>query len=276
MTKQITLLAKKQQADSNVNPAAGELTEIWKPFPQLESQFEISNFGKVRCLQTWQPVRTRINKGFEVLAVGRKIDGKLYRPAIHRAVALAFVPNPNGYQCARAIDKTKPLTHATNLKWEEKRTYLGRGRVRPSATGSLAWYRLRPDRPTLPPIPVNQAYTNYLLDILVSEGRLTKYERLRTGIVSAEDDSMAPRFPQGVEFVATPVSPNDYSSLIGKVVAVVVKAQRFAYYLGRVVSIDEDFVHVSRDNSEWSDRIESRSVIASIARVVSVLETSVI
>ncbi|MBD2752625.1 hypothetical protein [Spirosoma validum] len=119
------------------------------------------------------------------------------------------------------------------------------------------------------------SYSRYLIDQLCQEGRITPLERPQAGIATTQDDSMSPRLPEGVDFIAVTVQPVQYHTLIGKVVAVTVKADRFAFYLGRVVCITPHYVRVSRDNAEWSDRIESRSVIASMARVVSVLEVAV-
>ena len=261
-----------QTAEKATLAVESEPLTIWKAFPGLEHLYQISNYGNVRSLATQQPVRTRMSKGFEVLAVGRKVNGKLYRPAIHRAVALAFVPNPNNYGWAKAIDPNKPLTHASNLQWVPK--YFAFRTNQGNRSDSLAWSRLTP-LPKGESVPVNQAYSKYIIDRLAAEGRLSQHERSRAGIVACEDDSMSPQLSPGIEFVATPVNPAYYHTLIGKVVAVVVKAKRFAFYLGRVVSITDNEVTVRRDNSQWSERIESRSVIQSIARVVSVLETSV-
>lgn len=36
---------------------------------------------------------------------------------IHRAVALAFIPNPNNYPCVMHLDNDKMHCHVSNLKW---------------------------------------------------------------------------------------------------------------------------------------------------------------
>jgi hypothetical protein len=259
---------------SKLPPAADQWQgEIWKPFPGLEHLYDLSSLGRVKDLATGEPVKTYLNKGFEVLSGGVKINGRVVRPAIHRAVALAFVPNPNNYRWAVQKDRRKPITHASNLQWVKQQFTPRKGQL--IRYPSLAWSGLRPQHNDSVSVPVNRAYGEYILSRLFSEGRLTKAQLPYTGIVAAEDDSMGPQITPGVEFVATPVSPADYHTLVGQVVAVVIKASRFAFYLGRVKSITADSLCVSRDNSAWSDRIESRSVISSIAKVVSILETTV-
>jgi len=256
--------AASQPGDLYVNPATGEIDNIWKPFPGLEWLYEISIDGNVRHIVTGKPVRTYMNKGFEILMTRVKVGNKCVRPSIHRALALAFIPNPNGYLWVQPKDKSKPMTHASNLQWAPKR-FLGVRHVRVSSLTS----QKQESGIT------SGSYNSYILDRMLDEKKLTASERKLAGIISALDDSMAPQLKNGARLIAVPVSPTNYDSLIGKVVAVAVKAKFFAYYLGRVVTITADEVVVSRDNSEWSDRTESRASVASIARVVSVLETPV-
>lgn len=229
-----------------VHPVTGETTELWKPIPDLEGFYQVSNLGRIRNLQTGTFTPLRADKEGHFILLSHPVSRKLICVKLHRVVATLFIPNPKGYEWVIRKDKNKLHNWASNLEWRPARKKL--------ITSSIS-------------------FSDFILDRLQQEGRISQVERQQAGIVSAQDDSMSPTIGQGARFVASPVNPVDYTSLVGKVVAVVVKAKLFAYYLGRVVSITDEAVHVSRDNSEWSDRIESRSVIASIAKVVSVLET---
>lgn len=257
-------------AENSPQAAISAPLNIWKPFPGLEHLYQISNYGSVRELATGVPVKTRLIFGNKrVLSARRLIGTRKRQAAIDRAVAVAFIENPNGYSVVKLIDASGPATHATNLQWAERVVPVPKPRI----TKKAFVPEYQEPQPTV--VPANLSYNGYLFDRLLSEGRISQAERFNVGVITCQDDSMLPQLPEGVRFIHTTVEPTRYQSLIGKVVAVIVKAERFAYYVGRVVQITPIYVRVSRDNNQWSDRIESRSVIHSIARVVSVLETAV-
>lgn len=102
--------------------------ELWIPIPNYEGVYEISSFGRVRSLD-----RTIIRNGVEshikgtimrthdnghgYLAVVFKKNGITKSFYIHRLVASAFVPNPNGYKEINHIDEDKKNNNANNLEW---------------------------------------------------------------------------------------------------------------------------------------------------------------
>lgn len=104
-------------------------TEIWKPVPNHETSYEVSNLGRVRSLD--RVVRcgygkTRLHRG-RVLT-GRKscstdhrriaIHGKDY--AVHRLVLLAFVgPCPEGMECCHG-DDDPTNNQLANLRWDTR------------------------------------------------------------------------------------------------------------------------------------------------------------
>jgi hypothetical protein len=47
-------------------------------------------------------------------------DGVIRSVGVHVLVAEAFVPNPEGYEYVRPIDRNMANCRADNLKWEEK------------------------------------------------------------------------------------------------------------------------------------------------------------
>ncbi len=84
--------------------------ESWKKY--MDSNYEISNFGKVRNLTT-QKILQGINIGNGYLSVN--IHGK--RILVHRLVALCFLDNPENKSCVDHINRTRNDNRVENLRW---------------------------------------------------------------------------------------------------------------------------------------------------------------
>lgn len=108
------------------------MKEIWKPIEDFEGYYEISNLGRVRSLDrlilrhyknrdkwiTW--------KG-RIMALHLRHDGypkvdlykehKRYEYAVHRLVALAFVPNPGNKPEVDHVNTVRTDARACNLRW---------------------------------------------------------------------------------------------------------------------------------------------------------------
>lgn len=89
--------------------------EQWKfiyDYPHLI----VSNTGKVRSLLLDREIKPFIsNRGY--LRVPLCKDGKIKNAHVHRLVAEAFIPNPNGYDTVDHIDGNKLNNNADNLQW---------------------------------------------------------------------------------------------------------------------------------------------------------------
>ncbi|GAB4023741.1 hypothetical protein GCM10028808_74890 [Spirosoma migulaei] len=266
-----------QTAKNGPNPLAvldgRQSVEEWKVLEKAGFPYQVSSLGRVRIAGTGLIVKPEINREanepyffFIATEAGRsQSKAPRARVILHLAVAAAFIPNPTNSRKVRAKNGNLLNVIASNLEWVPEISPRKRpSDIRTVQANSQAQAKVQ----TLP-------FVEILLNRLLGEDKISSSERNTAETIKVLDNSMSPTVSLNAKLLTVPTNPVDYPSLVGKVVAVVVKAQRFAYYLGRVVSIDEDVVRVSRDNSEWSERIESRSVIASIARVVSVLETVV-
>ena len=103
----------------------------WKEVAGYEGLYLISDEGDVvtlprevdagRCVmhrKTRKPKKIlRGRKGLLYEAVALTNKGKTELKAVHRLVAEAFIPNPNGYEEVNHIDKNTRNNHFDNLEW---------------------------------------------------------------------------------------------------------------------------------------------------------------
>lgn len=110
------------------------MTEQWKPVLGYEDLYEVSNLGRVRSLDRVECVpdkngvyHERIRKGRVLkpnydgrgnyLHVSLRRSGSGISRNVHRMVAQAFVPNPDGYKEVNHKDEDKTNNRADNLEW---------------------------------------------------------------------------------------------------------------------------------------------------------------
>ena len=100
------------------------MEEIWKDIPGYEGKYQVSNFGRVRSLdriddenhfRKGQIMKTKLLRGYVRVALR---DGKKQKDyQVHRLVALAFIPNPEGFKCVNHKDENKLNNNVDNLEW---------------------------------------------------------------------------------------------------------------------------------------------------------------
>ena len=87
--------------------------EIWKEIPGLPAYYQVSNLGRVITLKhgakIYKPEKTKT--GYYQVSIERK------RYKIHRLVALAFIPNPDGFQQINHKNEIKTDNRVENLEW---------------------------------------------------------------------------------------------------------------------------------------------------------------
>lgn len=108
------------------------MQEIWKDIPNFEGIYQISNFGNVKSLSrdiihrgnithiNEKIMKPFLNKGgYKCIKLSK--DKKYFPFKVHRLVALAFIPNPNNYECVNHKDENKENNMVSNLEWCTKR-----------------------------------------------------------------------------------------------------------------------------------------------------------
>lgn len=101
----------------------------WRPVVGQEKYIEISDAGNIRTLERYSDVRNngkrhvrgKILKPFVdkngYYYSRTTINGKPFAIRIHRAVAMAFIPNPDNKPEVDHIDGNKSNNNVTNLRW---------------------------------------------------------------------------------------------------------------------------------------------------------------
>lgn len=101
--------------------------EEWRPVPGYEGLYEVSNMGRVRSLDRMETFGgvTRPRKGRELSQIQKRgyrlvklcKDGCVSAVYVHRIVASAFIPNPNGFPEVNHMDECKTNNAVNNLEW---------------------------------------------------------------------------------------------------------------------------------------------------------------
>lgn len=80
------------------------------------SNYEVNQLGEIRHKKRQKILKPRSNNG-GYQYVNFKINGKNTNFAVHRIVANAFIPNPNGYTEVNHKDYNKKNNCVDNLEW---------------------------------------------------------------------------------------------------------------------------------------------------------------
>ena len=92
------------------------IKEIWKPIPETNGDYEVSNTGKVRNFRTGKVLKPRPTKrGY--FRVHIPINGKRKDAYIHRIVADRFCIHIPGNDVVNHIDNDVQNNTAENLEW---------------------------------------------------------------------------------------------------------------------------------------------------------------
>ena len=98
---------------------------IWKDIPNYEGIYQISNYGEVMRLRSFDSrghlrcsrikKQSQNNDGYMVIGLHK--DGVETKYLVHRLVAQLFIPNPYDYKEVNHKDENKHNNAVSNLEW---------------------------------------------------------------------------------------------------------------------------------------------------------------
>lgn len=105
------------------------MEEVWRPVVGYEGLYEVSNLGRIRSLdryvKSWNS-ESKLTKG-RILRMKKYSNGYLNVSlckcgdiktcSVHRLVAQAFLPNPDGLPCVNHKDNDRTNNRVENLEW---------------------------------------------------------------------------------------------------------------------------------------------------------------
>lgn len=97
------------------------IKEIWKSITDYEGLYEVSNLGRVKSLGNNKSRKEKIlkpakdRKGYLYVILCR--NGKVKNFKVHRLVAEAFLPNPEGFPEVNHKDEDKTNNQVENLEF---------------------------------------------------------------------------------------------------------------------------------------------------------------
>lgn len=114
---------------TSAHETSNKRTEEWKPIPDYEGLYMVSNFGRILNVRTGVFV-CQYNKGRHLYYKKVELwkDKKMKRYPVHRLVALAFIPNPNDYPQINHIDENPQNNYIENLEWCDARHNTNHGK----------------------------------------------------------------------------------------------------------------------------------------------------
>lgn len=93
--------------------------EIWREIEGYDGRYAVSTWGRVKSVNgILKPYENK--KGY--LKIGLSRNGKCEKHRVHRLVAKAFIPNPEGLPQVNHIDGNKQNNSVTNLEWVDNLT----------------------------------------------------------------------------------------------------------------------------------------------------------
>ena len=89
---------------------------VRKPIPGYEGLYEVDECGRIFSSKTGEQKKQRVSdKGYKVVSLYK--DGGYKNVKVHRAVAMAFIENPNNLPVINHKDEDKTNNFVENLEW---------------------------------------------------------------------------------------------------------------------------------------------------------------
>lgn len=104
------------------------MDEIWRDIEGFEGLYQVSNLGRVKCVEHKCPGRCGLRtvkehlmtqvkgaKGYMYVSLSNMDRGRTF--TVHRLVAKAFIPNPENNPVVNHKDENKANNCVDNLEW---------------------------------------------------------------------------------------------------------------------------------------------------------------
>jgi len=92
--------------------------EVWKPIPDFEGLYDVSDLGRVRNARSMYVLRTRPDTdGYSLVTLYRGRPAQKYDKKVHRLVLSAFVGRPSEGQQGNHINGRRDDNKLQNLQW---------------------------------------------------------------------------------------------------------------------------------------------------------------
>ena len=102
--------------------------ETWKAIAEYEGLYEVSDMGRVKSLKYGKEnILKPQNNTWGYLQVCLRKDGHTKQLLVHRLVAKAFIPNPQGLETVNHKDEVKTNNTVSNLEWMSKKDNINYG-----------------------------------------------------------------------------------------------------------------------------------------------------
>lgn len=90
--------------------------EIWKDIPGYEGLYQVNQWGDIYSLYTNKKLKWSLSKdGYKQYNLSKNKKKQIM--TAHRAVALAFIPNPNNFPVVNHKDENPLNCYVDNLEW---------------------------------------------------------------------------------------------------------------------------------------------------------------
>lgn len=90
--------------------------EIWKDIPGYEGLYQVNQWGDIFSFYTNKKIKYSLSKdGYKQYNLSKNKKKQIM--TAHRAVALAFIPNPNNYPVVNHKDENPLNCYVDNLEW---------------------------------------------------------------------------------------------------------------------------------------------------------------
>lgn len=87
---------------------------IWKDLP-IDTRYKVSNTGLVKGLDGRILKQGTDTRGYKFVNLCN--DNNTFHLSVHRAVAMCFIPNPDGFPQVNHKDENKQNNNVSNLEW---------------------------------------------------------------------------------------------------------------------------------------------------------------